>query len=76
MPGRSSPLITAVGRRLVAEGCGRYTLGPGPRWGRADQLSYAAWQRALGHRGAAADGIPGRASWDRLRVPATREEPR
>ncbi|WP_338698645.1 peptidoglycan-binding protein [Streptomyces sp. Q6] len=69
VPGRRSELCTAVGRRLVAEGCGRYRVGPGPVWGEADVLSYAAWQRRLGYVGAAADGIPGRASWDRLRVP-------
>ncbi|QIQ04696.1 peptidoglycan-binding protein [Streptomyces liangshanensis] len=71
VPGRSSPLITSVGRRLVAEGCGRYDVGPGPVWGAADNRSYAAWQRKLGYRGADADGIPGRASWERLRVPRT-----
>ncbi|MBR7679255.1 N-acetylmuramoyl-L-alanine amidase, partial [Streptomyces daliensis] len=68
-PGRNSPLITAVGRRLNAEGCGLYTVGPGPVWGEADRRSYAAWQRRLGYTGSAADGIPGRASWDKLRVP-------
>ncbi|MFV5992406.1 peptidoglycan-binding protein [Streptomyces sp. NPDC056231] len=67
--GRRSPLVTAVGRRLVSEGCGRYEVGPGPVWGEADRRSYAAWQRRLGYSGAAADGIPGRTSWDRLRVP-------
>ncbi|MGW6362097.1 peptidoglycan-binding protein [Streptomyces sp. NPDC055092] len=71
VPGRRSDLVTAVGHRLVAEGCGRYRVGPGPVWGEADVLSYAAWQRRLGYVGAAADGIPGRASWDRLRVPHT-----
>ncbi|WP_353943395.1 peptidoglycan-binding protein [Streptomyces sp. HUAS MG91] len=71
VPGRRSDLVTAVGRRLVAEGCGRYRVGPGPEWGAADVLSYAAWQRRLGYVGSAADGIPGRASWDRLRVPHT-----
>ncbi|MFJ1597750.1 peptidoglycan-binding protein [Streptomyces sp. NPDC088261] len=69
VPGRNSPLITAVGRRLVAEGCGRYEIGPGPVWGAADTRSYAAWQRKLGYSGSDADGVPGRASWDRLRVP-------
>ncbi|MEU6573298.1 peptidoglycan-binding protein [Streptomyces sp. NPDC046805] len=67
--GRRSPLITAVGRRLVAEGCGYYAVGPGPVWGTADVRSYAAWQRRLGYTGSAADGIPGRVSWERLRVP-------
>ncbi|MFD6291861.1 peptidoglycan-binding protein [Streptomyces sp. NPDC060205] len=69
VPGRRSSLITAVGKRLVAEGCGRYASGPGPVWTQADVLSYAAWQRGLGYVGLAADGVPGRTSWDRLRVP-------
>ncbi|MDN3263995.1 peptidoglycan-binding protein [Streptomyces sp. CSDS2] len=68
--GRKSPLITAMGRRLVAEGCGRYEKGPGPEWTEADRKSYAAWQHKLGYRGKDADGIPGRTSWDRLKVPS------
>ncbi len=67
--GRRSPLITAMGRRLVAEGCGRYNHGPGPQFTNADRNSYAAWQRKLGYSGADADGIPGKASWDALKVP-------
>ncbi|MER6996205.1 peptidoglycan-binding protein [Streptomyces sp. NPDC000410] len=67
--GRNSPVITAMGKRLVAEGCGRYTVGPGPAWGEADRKSYAAWQRKLGYSGSDADGIPGRTSWDKLKVP-------
>ncbi|MBK5994899.1 N-acetylmuramoyl-L-alanine amidase [Streptomyces sp. MBT58] len=67
--GRRSPIVTAMGKRLVAEGCGRYTMGPGPAWSTADRNSYAAWQRKLGYTGTAADGIPGKASWDRLKVP-------
>ncbi|MER5971588.1 peptidoglycan-binding protein [Streptomyces sp. NPDC002055] len=67
--GRSSRVITAMGRRLVAEGCGRYEVGPGPEWTEADRKSYAAWQRKLGYSGGDADGIPGKASWDRLHVP-------
>ncbi|UGY94591.1 peptidoglycan-binding protein [Streptomyces gobiensis] len=67
--GRNSPVITAMGKRLVAEGCGRYTVGPGPVWTGVDRESYAAWQRKLGFTGGDADGIPGKVSWDRLRVP-------
>lgn len=67
--GRSSAVITAMGKRLVAEGCGRYKVGPGPNWGEADRTSYAAWQRKLGYSGSDADGIPGRTSWDKLKVP-------
>ncbi|MFD0072046.1 peptidoglycan-binding protein [Streptomyces sp. NPDC127166] len=65
----SSPVITAMGRRLVAEGCSAYTVGPSPRWGEADRLSYQKWQRKLGFRGSDADGIPGAASWNALKVP-------
>ncbi|MFI7240119.1 peptidoglycan-binding protein [Streptomyces cyaneofuscatus] len=67
--GRNSPVVTAMGKRLVAEGCGRYAVGPGPRWSEADRNSYAAWQRKCGYTGDAADGVPGKASWDRLQVP-------
>ncbi|MEU8543407.1 peptidoglycan-binding protein [Streptomyces sp. NPDC048717] len=67
----SSPIVTAMGRRLMAEGCGRYQVGPGPRWSEADRQSYAAWQRKLGFTGSDADGWPGRASWNALKVPYT-----
>ncbi|MEO3974265.1 peptidoglycan-binding protein [Streptomyces sp. CAU 1734] len=69
--GPSSPIVTAMGRRLIAEGCSAYTIGPAPRWGEADRRSYAKWQRKLGFRGADADGWPGRASWNALKVPYT-----
>ncbi|MFF0426918.1 peptidoglycan-binding protein [Streptomyces sp. NPDC004520] len=69
--GQSSAVITAMGRRLVAEGCSAYTSGPGPRWTEADRLSYAKWQRKLGFRGSDADGIPGPSSWAALHVPKT-----
>ncbi|SDM38435.1 N-acetylmuramoyl-L-alanine amidase [Streptomyces sp. cf386] len=67
--GQKSPIITAMGRRLVAEGCGRYEEGPSPEWTEADRRSYAAWQQKLGFKGKDADGIPGKVSWDKLRVP-------
>ncbi|OIK25860.1 peptidoglycan-binding protein [Streptomyces malaysiense] len=66
-----SPIVTALGRRLVAEGCGRYKVGPSAQWTAADQQSYAAWQRKLGYRGADADGWPGPTSWAALKVPHT-----
>ncbi|MGW4852229.1 peptidoglycan-binding protein [Streptomyces sp. NPDC004288] len=69
--GASSPVITALGRRLVAEGCSSYSSGPGPRWTEADRLSYAKWQRKLGFRGTDADGIPGPSSWAALKIPRT-----
>ncbi|MCX5153707.1 peptidoglycan-binding protein [Streptomyces sp. NBC_00291] len=67
----NSPLITAMGRRLVAEGCSAYAEGPGPRWTDADRRSYAKWQRKLGFTGTDADGWPGASSWAKLRVPRT-----
>ncbi|MFG2828958.1 peptidoglycan-binding protein [Streptomyces sp. NPDC048434] len=67
--GARSPVITAMGARLVAEGCGHYKDGPGPEWTEADRKSYAAWQRKNGFRGKDADGAPGQVSWERLHVP-------
>ncbi|MGW2586811.1 peptidoglycan-binding protein [Streptomyces virginiae] len=64
-----SPLITAMGRRLVAVGCSRYKEGPGPQWTESDRQSYAAWQRHLGYSGDDADGWPGPSSWAALKVP-------
>lgn len=71
-PGQRHAVITAMGRRLVAEGCGRYAEGPGPTWSDADRRSYAAWQQKLGFKGEDADGVPGKFSWDKLKVPKTR----
>ncbi|MET9436861.1 peptidoglycan-binding protein [Streptomyces sp. NPDC006551] len=68
-PGRRHPIITAMGRRLVAEGCSAYAVGPGDHWTEADRRSYQRWQKKLGYTGADANGIPGKTSWDRLRVP-------
>ncbi|KFG02573.1 hypothetical protein IQ62_01205 [Streptomyces scabiei] len=67
--GRHSKVITAMGTRLVAEGCGAYSDGPGPDWTNSDRESYRRWQKKLGYSGTDADGIPGKTSWDKLRVP-------
>ncbi|MGP3940502.1 peptidoglycan-binding protein [Streptomyces sp. 6N106] len=64
-----SAIVTAMGKRLVAEGCSAYADGPGPQWTEADRKSYAKWQRKLGYSGADADGWPGKSSWDQLHVP-------
>ena len=69
--GQRSPIVNAMGRRLVEEGCGRYHSGPGPEWTDVDRQSFAAWQHKLSFSGSDADGIPGKASWDRLHVPKT-----
>lgn len=69
-PGRKSPIIAAMHHRLVAEDCDRYTSSTGiDVWGPGDERSYTAWQQKLDLEGSVADGIPGRFSWDRLRVP-------
>ncbi|MFF7375254.1 peptidoglycan-binding protein [Streptomyces massasporeus] len=69
-PSVSSPIIEAMGYRLIEENCSVYPDGPDSTWSPADQKSYAKWQRKLGFIGADADGIPGRTSWNKLRVPA------
>jgi hypothetical protein len=65
----NSPIVTAMGRRLVAEGCSAYRVGPSSQWSDADRQSYAKWQRKMGYSGADADGWPGATSWNALRVP-------
>lgn len=68
--GRKSPIIAAMHKRLVAVGCNRYQTNTDiDVWGSGDKASYAAWQRHLGYSGPDADGIPGRTSWDALKVP-------
>ncbi|MFB6675616.1 peptidoglycan-binding protein [Streptomyces sp. NPDC056390] len=67
--GKVSPIFTAMGKRLVAVGCGRYKVGPGATLGQADVDSYEAYQRSLGYTGGAAKWPPGPASWSKLRVP-------
>jgi hypothetical protein len=69
-PGRQSPIIAAMHARLVEVGCNRYQSSTGAdTWGSGDVSSYKAWQKSLGYYGSAADGIPGKVSWDKLMVP-------
>ncbi|MEY7975287.1 peptidoglycan-binding protein [Streptomyces pilosus] len=69
--GRTSPVVAAMHGRLVTEDCDRYATGTAiDVWGPGDVRSYAAWQQKLGLMGSAADGVPGRFSWDRLQVPS------
>ena len=68
--GRSSAIFTAMGKRLVARGFGRYyKVGPGPKLGEADVSAYEAYQRSLGYTGADAKWPPGPTSWAQLHVP-------
>ncbi|MDX3550990.1 peptidoglycan-binding protein [Streptomyces europaeiscabiei] len=64
-----SAIVTAMGKRLVAEGYRGYAEGPGPQWTEADRKAYAWWQRKCGYSGVSADGWPGEATWAKLRVP-------
>ncbi|MEU5417699.1 GH25 family lysozyme [Streptomyces sp. NPDC020667] len=65
----TSPIITAMGRRLVAEGCSVYRQGPSPQWTGADRASFALWQKKLGDAPEFRDGWPGPRQWAALKVP-------
>jgi murein DD-endopeptidase MepM/ murein hydrolase activator NlpD len=65
-----SPIIVAMDERLIEEGCSQFSEPPDDRWSQEDRESYAMWQRKIGFSGSDADGMPGKISWDRLRVPA------
>jgi hypothetical protein len=67
--GKRSPIFEAMGKRLVAVGCGRYRVGPSETLGQADVDSYEAFQRQCGYTGTAAKWPPGKTTWDRLKVP-------
>ncbi|GAU67696.1 N-acetylmuramoyl-L-alanine amidase [Streptomyces sp. NBRC 110611] len=64
-----SPIVTAMGRRLVEVGCSAYGSGPGPQWTTADRESFRQWQMHLGDDPEYCDGWPGRRQWDALKVP-------
>lgn len=66
-PGQSNQYVTQLGEMLVKRGAGRfYGEGPDPSWGEADRKATEAFQLAQGWRGAEADGLPGRDTWDYL----------
>ncbi|MFH8793857.1 peptidoglycan-binding protein [Streptomyces sp. NPDC017941] len=64
-----SPIVTAMGRRLVAEGCSAYAQGPGPQWTDADRASFRKFQHKLGDAPEHCDGWPGPRQWAALKVP-------
>lgn len=65
-----NPVVLAMAHRLEEEDCSAYRPPePDKKWSAADKASYSKWQRKLGFSGADADGIPGKTSWDELRVP-------
>jgi murein DD-endopeptidase MepM/ murein hydrolase activator NlpD len=68
----NDPIILMMAYRLIDEGCNSYpgdVEGVSPKWDDDHRNSYAMWQRKLGYSGSDANGVPGRTSWDRLRVP-------
>lgn len=65
----NSPIYNEMGKRLVKEGCGLYSMGPGPFLTESDKRSYEKWQRKLGLEGPDATWPPGKWSWDKLKVP-------
>lgn len=67
--GRKSPLVAAMGKRLVAEGYKGYAVGPSEEFSRADLKAYSWWQRKGGYHGPEADGYPGATTWAKLKVP-------
>ena len=70
--GRKSPIVLAMRKRLIAEGCNRYQSSANPDTiGSGDIASYEAWQRKCGYTGSAATWPPGKTTWDRLKVPNT-----
>lgn len=66
--GRISPLITAMGKALVAAGYKGYLVGPSPVWGPGDKKAVKWFQEKQGWVGDNADGIPGEETWKRLKV--------
>lgn len=65
--GATGPHVTWLGQRLVAHGFGRfYKSGPGPVFTSVDRSAVAAFQKAQGWKGGAADGFPGHETLTRL----------
>lgn len=63
-PGKNNSHITTLGKQLVKKGYGRfYTVGPGPKWGKADHDAVRAFQLAHSELKGDADGIPGPKTW-------------
>lgn len=65
--GKEHALVTEMGKALVKAGY-KATYTPTKTFTRADIKAYAWWQKKLGYSGSAADGYPGKTSWDKLKV--------
>lgn len=66
--GRTSKLVTELGKALVKAGYKGYRQGPGPVFTPADRKAVKWFQEKQGWTGSDADGIPGRETWKRLKV--------
>lgn len=66
--GRTSKLVTEVGKALVRAGYKGYKVGPGPVFGPADRKGVQWFQRKQGWTGGDADGHFGPETWKRLKV--------
>ncbi|MGW4883354.1 peptidoglycan-binding protein [Streptomyces murinus] len=70
MTGRTSPLVLAMGTRLVAAGYGsHYTSGPSADLGSSDLANFADFVAGTGNPGGAWTGVPTEAAWRALQVP-------
>lgn len=68
--GRKSPIVLAMRKRLIAEGCNKYQSNKDQDViGSGDVNSYETWQRKIGLHGPDATWPPGKYSWDKLEVP-------
>lgn len=67
--GQKHPIVSAMGKRLVAEGYKGYPGGVSDKFTRDDIKAVAWFQRRQGLTGPAADGYPDKNSWKNLKVP-------
>ncbi|MFI6465659.1 hypothetical protein [Streptomyces sp. NPDC050538] len=65
--GRTSPLVAASGKRLVAVGAGSF--GVTADIGQADLNAWGAWHVTCGSPGGAYTGVPNETIWRALQVP-------
>lgn len=68
--GRSSPIVLAMGQRLIAAGYGsRYTNGASSDLGQTDLDAFGDFHVAQGNPGGTYTGVPNEAAWRLLKVP-------
>lgn len=68
--GRYSPIISAAGARLTAEGHSPQGKTLGPDWTTAHRDAWQAYQQSLRPKGGGdTSGIPDETAWRQLRVP-------